>query len=185
MLHTMTRTKINGIDLDALEETVAAIRQDAGNANVQFRVKTRWAGQTRSESLVEGYRIGGSEVPRRFRILADEPEELLGTNSAPNPQELLMSAVNACMMVGYVAQAALRGITLEGCEIETEGELDLRGFLGLDEDVPAGYRRISYTVRLEGDGTREQFEDIHQAVMATSPNYFNMAQPIQMVGRLA
>ena len=43
----------------------------------------------------------------------------------------------------------------------------------------------SYTVHLEGDGTREQFEEIHQAVMATSPNYFNMAQPIQMCGRLA
>jgi len=51
--------------------------------------------------------------------------------------------------------------------------------------VPAGYRRIAYTVFLEGDGTREQYEDIHQAVMATSPNYFNMVQPIQMVGRLA
>ena len=96
-----------------------------------------------------------------------------------------MSAVNACMMVGYVAQASVRGIVLDSCRIETEGELDLRGFLGIDESVPAGYRRISYTVFLEGDGTREQFEEIHQSVMATSPNYFNMAQPIQMVGRLA
>ena len=61
---------------------------------------------------------------------------------------------------------------LTDCRIETEGELDLRGFLGLDEEVSPGYRRISYTVHLEGDGTREQFEEIHQAVMATSPNYF-------------
>ena len=96
-----------------------------------------------------------------------------------------MSAVNACMMVGYVAQASVRAITLDACRIETEGELDLRGFLGIDEKVPVGYRRISYVVYIEGDGTREQYEDIHQAVMATSPNYFNMAQPIQMVGRLA
>ena len=97
----------------------------------------------------------------------------------------LLAAVNACMMVGYVAQAAVRGITLESCRIETEGELDLRGFLGIDETVPSGYRRINYTVKLEGDGSREQYEEIHQAVMATSPNYFNMAQPIQMCGRLA
>lgn len=96
-----------------------------------------------------------------------------------------MSAVNACMTVGYVAQASLRGITLKSCRIETEGELDLRGFLGIDETVPSGYRRINYTVTLEGDGSREQYEEIHQAVMATSPNYFNMAQPIQMCGRLA
>lgn len=137
----ITSTRVNGIDLKALDETVDAINNDAGCANVQFRVKTDWLGQTRSESTVEGYRIGGQEVPRTFKIVADEPHELLGTNSAPNPQELLMSAVNACMMVGYIAQAAVRGINLDSCTIETQGELDLRGFLGLDEKVPNGYRR--------------------------------------------
>jgi uncharacterized OsmC-like protein len=176
---------VNGIDLEALDDFIETINDNSAEAAVGFRVKTEWTGQTRSESTVEGYSIGGREVARRFKIIADEPVELLGNNSAPNPQELLMSAVNACMVVGYVAQASVRGITLDACRIETEGELDLRGFLGIDESVPAGYRRISYTVFLEGDGTREQYEDMHQAVMATSPNYFNMAQPIQMVGRLA
>lgn len=179
------RPPVNGIDLEALEDTVEAIGRDPAQALVQFRVKTEWAGQTRSESTVESYVIGGEEVPRRFRIAADEPVELLGTNTAPNPQELLMSAVNACMMVGYVANAAIRGITLESCRIETHGELDLRGFLGLDDLVPPGYRRLHYTVTMEGDGTREQFEEIHAAVQATSPNYFNMARPIEMVGTLA
>ncbi len=184
MLDTTTKNIVNGLDLDALEETVEAINQDAGCANVQFRVKTEWLGQTRSESTVDGYRIGGKEVARSFKIVADEPHELLGANSAPNPQELLMSAVNACMMVGYVAQAAVRGIPLESCTIETQGELDLRGFLGLDDKVPAGYRRINYTVSLYGEGTAEQYEEIHAAVQATSPNFFNMAQPIEMVGTL-
>ncbi len=117
--------------------------------------------------------------------MSDEPVELLGSNEAPNPQELLLAALNACMMVGYVAGASLKGITLDTVEIRTRGELDLRGFLGLDESVSPGYRRINYTVHISGNGTREQFEEIHQAVMATSPNYFNMAQPIQMCGRLA
>lgn len=179
-----TTSIVNGIDLKALDDTVDAINKDAGCANVQFRVRTDWLGQTRSESTVDGYRIGGEEVARSFKILADEPHELLGANGAPNPQELLMSAVNACMMVGYVAQASIRGIRLESCTIETEGELDLRGFLGLDETVPNGYRRINYTVTLKGDGTPEQYEDIHKAVQATSPNFFNMAQPIEMCGKL-
>jgi uncharacterized OsmC-like protein len=181
---TTTSPAVNGLDLDALDEMVEAIRSDPDAGIVQFRVRTEWSGQTRSQSTVDGYRIGGKEVARRFTIAADEPHELLGTNSAPNPQELLMSAVNACMMVGYVAQAAVRGIRLDNCTIETEGELDLRGFLGVDESVPAGYRRIDYRVRMTGDGTREQYEEVHQAVMATSPNYFNMIRPIEMVGRL-
>jgi uncharacterized OsmC-like protein len=185
MLDTTQRPPVNGIDLAALDETVAAVAGDARLGQVAFRVCTDWKGQTKSESTVDSYTLAGAVVPRSFTIVADEPHELLGTNAAPNLQELLMSAVNACMVVGYVAQASVRGITLDTCRIETEGELDLRGFLGIDENVPAGYRRISYTVLLEGDGSREQFEEIHQAVMATSPNYFNMAQPIQMVGRLA
>lgn len=185
MLDTTTRPPVNGIDLQALDETIEAISKDPGCATAAFRVKTEWKGQTRSESTVEGFDLGGKHIERRFRIVADEPHELLGTNSAPNPQELLMSAVNACMMVGYVAQAAVRGITLDSCRIETDGELDLRGFLGLDERVPPGYRKLNYVVTLEGDGTRAQYEEIHRAVMATSPNYFNMARPIEMNGRLA
>ncbi|HEX8641090.1 MAG TPA: OsmC family protein [Allosphingosinicella sp.] len=179
------QTTVNGIDLDAVDEMVAAIEANKRCGMAGFRVKTQWKGQTRSESTVESFTCAGEPIPRNFTIAADEPEQLLGTDTAPNPQELLLSAVNACMMVGYVAQAAARGITLTDCRIETEGELDLRGFLGLGDEVPAGYRRINYTVHLEGDGTPEQYDEIHRAVIATSPNYFNMAQPIQMCGRLA
>jgi uncharacterized OsmC-like protein len=185
MTDIATRTRINGLDLAALDEMVSAVGANAGCGTAGFRVQTVWKGQTRSESTVESFTCAGVPIPRSFTIIADEPKELLGTDLAPNPQELLLSAINACMMVGYVSQAAVRGITLEDCRIETEGELDLRGFLGLDENVPPGYRRICYTVYLEGDGTREQYEEIHQAVMATSPNYFNIAQPVQMCGRLA
>ena len=185
MLDITAPPPVNGIDLAGLDETIARVQGDSACGRVAFRVKTQWKGQTRSESTVESYTCAGDVVPRSFTIIADEPHELLGTDSAPNPQELLMSAVNACMLVGYVAQASVRGITLDDCRIETEGELDLRGFLGLDEKIPPGYRRINYTVWLEGDGTREQYDEIHQAVIATSPNYFNLAQPVQMCGRLA
>ena len=185
MLNKTNANVVNGIDLDALTGTVTAINEEASRALVEFRVRTEWTGQTRSESTVEGYTIGGENVDRRFTIYADEPYELLGTNSAPNPQELLMSAVNACMIVGYAAQAALRGVTLTTCRIETKGELDLRGFLGLDDTVPPGYREVDYRVTLEGDGSREQYEEIHAAVRATSPNFFNMNKAIVMNGTLA
>ena len=185
MLDTTTRPPVNGIDLQAIDDNIAAITENPACGQVAFRVKTQWKGQTRSESTVESYTLAGEVVPRSFTILSDEPHELLGTNSAPNPQELLMSAVNACMTVGYVAQAAVRGITLTTCRIEMTGELDLRGFLGLDTEVPNGYRKLDYVVTLEGDGTRAQYEEIHEAVMATSPNFYNINQTIAMNGRLA
>ncbi|WP_243450949.1 OsmC family protein [Sphingosinicella sp. CPCC 101087] len=185
MTETLTRMTLNGIDLQALEETVEAIRRDPAAGLVEFRVKTQWTGRTRSESRIESCRIGGKEIARRFKIVADEPSQLLGNNSAPNPQELLLSALNACMTVGYVAQAAVRGVALDDIRIETAGELDLRGFLGLVDDVPPGYRRIEFVVHLEGDGTADQYREIHDAVIASSPSFFNMTHAIELNGRLA
>jgi hypothetical protein len=88
------------------------------------------------------------------------------------------------MMVGYVAGASLKGITLESVEIRTRGQLDLRGFLGLSEDVPPGYEAIDYDVIMKGSGTAADFEEIHRTVMKTSPNYFNISRPIRMNGTL-
>ena len=175
---------VNGLDLDALGQVVEAINQDASKAKVDFNVTTRWKGQTRSESTVDGYTIAGERVSRSHTIVADEPFELLGADGAANPQELLMAALNACMTVGYVAGAALKGIKLEALEIRTKGQLDLRGFLGLSDQVPPGYEAIDYEVFIKGDGSPEDFNEIHRTVMATSPNYFNMSRPIRMNGSL-
>jgi uncharacterized OsmC-like protein len=183
MLDTV-KSRVNGLDLNALGDVVDAIEKDAGQAVVGFDVTTRWAGQTRSETVVEGFTLAGERIARTHKIVADEPCELLGSDGAANPQELLMAAFNACITVGYVAGASLKGINLETLEIRTHGELDLRGFLGLSDDVPPGYEAIEYEVRIKGDGSAEQFEEIHQTVMKTSPNYFNISRPIRVNGTL-
>jgi uncharacterized OsmC-like protein len=113
-----------------------------------------------------------------FTIHIDEPTELGGGNAYPNPQEHLMAALNACMMVGYVVLCALHGIALEKLEIQTQG--DIGGFFGLDESIPAGYRSLTCTVRIKGDASEEQFAKIHQMVMATSPNYYNITRSVTL-----
>jgi uncharacterized OsmC-like protein len=182
---TKTSNRVNGLDLDALNDVVRQIERDPRKGMVAFRVRSAWRGQTKSRSTVDSYTIGGQEVHRHFEVDVDEPYELLGQNSAPNPQEMLMTALNACIMVGYVAGAAVKGITLEKVEIETAGELDLRGFLGIDPGVRPGYEAIRYTVRIKGDGTPEQFREIHETVMKTSPNYFNVSRPVRIDATLA
>jgi uncharacterized OsmC-like protein len=176
--------RVNGLDLEALGEVVREIERDPAKGQVEFRVRTEWLGQTRSRTSVDSYSIGGQQVYRHFTIDADEPFELLGRNTAPNPQELLMTALNACITVGYVAGAALKGIELEKVQVETRGRLDLRGFLGIDAAVPPGYDTIHYVVRIKGPGTPEQFQEIHETVARTSPNYFNIARPVAIDARL-
>jgi organic hydroperoxide reductase OsmC/OhrA len=176
--------RINGLDVDALSEVLGEVERDPARAQVHFRVRSAWKGQTRSRTAVESYTIGGQEVHRHFTIDADEPFELLGRNTAPNPQELLMSALNACLTVGYVTAASLRGIVLEKLKIETSGVLDLRGFLCVDPGVPPGYERLCYVARIKGSATPAEFEDIHAAVARMSPNYVNLARPVTVDGRL-
>ena len=185
MLKPGPRKIVNDVDVDALEDIAASARSKPEQATVAYGVATRWTGQMRSEGSARPIRLGnGRTIDRQFKIAADEPEEILGTDAAPNPQELLLAALNACMTVRYVEGASLRGINLTKLEIETEGTLDLRGLFQLSELVPPGYPAIRYVVRIAGDGTPRQFEEIHAEVQQVSPNYDSFARSIRMEGEL-
>jgi len=171
---------INGVNVDDLMALIGSVDADTANAHTRWRVATSWQGQTRSRAEVTGFEMGRDEVKRNFTIDIDEPCELGGSDQSANPQEYLLAALNACMTVGYVAQCSVRGITIDKLEIETEGDIDLRGFFGLDPAVPNGYESLRYTVRIKGDATDEQFAEVHAAVIATSPNFYNMSQPIAL-----
>jgi uncharacterized OsmC-like protein len=177
---TAEPTVVNGINVDDLFALIEGVRREPAKGKTNWHVTTTWQGQARSRAQVESFEIGGERVPRRFSIDIDEPHALGGSDRFANPQEHLIAALNACMMVGYVAQCAVRGISLEGLAIETDGEIDLRGFLGIDPAVPQGYENLSYTVRIKGSGTKQQFAEIHEAVMATSPNFYSLSRPVAL-----
>lgn len=179
-MHTVASTRLNGIDTAALRTFIDAVDADHRQGVCGFHVTTTWQGGVKTCTRVDDWRIAGQTHPRGFVIHTDEPTQLCGENSAPNPQEVLMAALNACMSVGYAALCALEGIELESLQIESRGELDLRGFLGLDATVKPGYDSLRYTVRIKGSGTPEQFQRIHETVMATSPNFFNISRPIRL-----
>lgn len=183
-MKTETEKYLNGIDVAGLREAIDGISNDPSQGMVRFRVRSGWVSGTKSRHVVDGFELAGEKIARPFEFETDEPLELFGGNTTPNPQEYLMGALNACMMVGYVAGAALRGIRLTKLEVECDGEIDLRGFLGIDGRVKPGYDRISYTVRIAGDGSEADFREIHEAVRKTSPNFFNLSQPVALEGTL-
>ena len=171
---------VNGINVDDLLDLIDGVKQDAEKGQTNWRVTTTWQGQTRSRAHVDGFSIGGQTVFRQFSFDVDEPLEIGGSNRFPNPQEYLIAALNACMVVGYAAQCAVRGITIDSLAVETEGNIDLRGFLGIDPAVSAGYEQLRSVVRIKGNGTKEQFAEIHAAVIATSPNFYNISRPVAL-----
>src|SRR5215472_4500717 len=175
---------VNGIDTDAVHTLIDEVDSDPATGMTHWRVASAWQGGTHSRAQVDGFAMGGVNVSRRFAIDIDEPLELGGGNAFANPQEYLLAALNACMIVGYTALCALQGITLQKLEITTEGDIDLRGFFGLDPNVAAGYRELRSTVVIKGDGTDEQFRRIHNMVLATSPNFYNITQAVRAAPEL-
>ncbi|MEM7169057.1 MAG: OsmC family protein [Pseudomonadota bacterium] len=175
---------VNGLNVDDLMALIGSVKQDPENAKTSWSVTTSWQGQTRTKSEVNSFKLGDTEIERSFAFEIDEPLELGGSNAFANPQEHLLAALNACMTVGYVAQCAVRGLTIDRLEIETEGDIDLRGFLGIDPAISNGYESLTYTVRISGDGSKEEFSDVHDAVMATSPNFFNLSKSISLIPKL-
>ena len=180
-----TGKMVNGLDVDELADVAHEMERDAAKGRVEFRVCSEWKGQLRSRTSVESYTIGGWQVHRNFTIDADEPFELFGRNTAPNPQELLMAALNACLTVRYVAgRRPARDHAAAGAGRTAPGTLDLRGLFGLDPATRPGFETIRYVARLKAFGTPEQLQELHEAVAHTSPNFFNLTHPVKVFARL-
>ncbi|MEN8107017.1 MAG: OsmC family protein [Pseudomonadota bacterium] len=146
-------TTVNGIHLETLQGTVQAIAQDPELGQCKFRARNAWLGGSRNCTTVTGFYGAKQEIAHKqtFELHADEPPILAGNDNGANPVEHLLNALAACVTTSMVAHAAVRGIHIEELESELEGDIDLRGFLGLDEDVPKGFTDIRMKFRVKAD----------------------------------
>jgi len=171
---------VNGLDIDGLQTLIERVSADSATGQTRWRVATAWQGQTHSRAQVDGFEMGGEAVQRRYVIDIDEPLELGGTDIYANPQEHLLAALNACITVGFTALCALNGVALEQLQIVTEGDIDLRGFFGLDATVAPGYPSLKSTVRVKGSASEAEFRRIFDMALATSPNVHNITKPVRL-----
>ncbi len=151
---------------DLIADTQNAFRTAPASAQATFRSES---------SLGEGLR---SEAKMRdHRVVIDEPESLGGTDSGPNPVELVLAALGSCQEITYRAYAAALGIPLDGVSVTVEGDIDLRGFFAVDESVRPGYQRLRGTVRLDSPADRATLERLQAAVNAHCPVLDIVANP--------
>jgi uncharacterized OsmC-like protein len=172
----------NGIDVDRLLQTIDAIKSDPELASFTFRAATSWKEGTHSVSRIAGFTHAGEEDRSRsapFVLEGDEPPVLLGQNHGPNAVELVLAALGFCYSVGFVANAAARGIEIEEMSYEVEGDLDLRSFLGISDKVRPGFTGIRAKAFVRAPGTGEQeLTDLCAYVQATSPVKDMLANPV-------
>ncbi|MBX3686049.1 MAG: OsmC family protein [Rhodocyclaceae bacterium] len=73
---------------------------------------------------------------------------------------MLLEALVACAGVTLNAVATALGIALRDATLSAEGDLDFRGTLGLDREVPVGFRAIRLAVTLDTDAPQEQIDTL-------------------------
>lgn len=175
----------NGLPAAGLSELAHEIQEHAEQGIARYGVAVRWLSGTRAQVQTLPATIGTQRVQRDFSWLIDEPRQLGGTNHAPNPQEMLLSGLGACLMVGFAVGATVMGIQLSKLEVELEATLDLAGFLDVRAGAPVAMSGIRYLVRAAGDGTREQFEQLRRQAEAHSPNAMSLLKGVPLSGALA
>src|SRR5690606_27833571 len=115
-----------------------------------------------------GMQVGAEKIARNFSWQVDEPPQLLGASSAPTPQEYLMSGVGACIIVGFVVNASVKGVELKSLNLTMEGSLDLAGFMNLRDDAQVKMRGIEYEIEVDCDADQEVLEEIARAAVEFS-----------------
>ena len=163
---------VNGVDVDKLISTIKAIKENPDIANFQFRANTEWINGGHSRTKIQSFYGAGAEDESRkqpFVIDGDEPPILLGNNVGPNAVETVLSALASCLAVGFVYNAAARGINIKSLTFSLEGYIDLHGFLGLSDEIRPGYKEIRVNYKVESDAPREKLEELCEYVQKTSP----------------
>jgi uncharacterized OsmC-like protein len=171
----------NGVDVDRLLATVGAVQGDGELARMTFRARSHWQAGARNKGQIREFEHAGvttTDRPEAFELIGDEPPVLLGTNTGPNAVELCLQSLGFCYAVGFVYNAAARGIEVTELRYEVEGDLDLHRFLGLGGQR-AGFSSIRATGWVRSpNATAEQLEDLCQYVQDTSPVRDILANPV-------
>jgi uncharacterized OsmC-like protein len=153
---------LNGVDTPTLFATLDAVRAQPELAKFQFRATNRWQQGTHSRSTIESFRGAGGEQrhARAFTFDADHPAVLVGRDQGPTPVEFVLHGLAACLTAGIGNIAAARGVTLYEIESTVEGDIDLRGILGISDEVRNGYEEIRVSFKIKGDAPPEKLRTI-------------------------
>lgn len=146
-----------------MDATIQAIEQKSSLATFQFRADNRWIGGGHNRSTIQNFYGAGqydSIRTKPFVLEADEPPVLLGKDQGANPVEYVLHALAACLTTSLIYHAAARGIRIESVESKLEGDLDLRGFLGLSDKIRRSYYQIRAHLNVKSDASAEKLKEL-------------------------
>ena len=162
---------VNGVNVTKLNETMKAIKEKPQIAKFNFKAKGKWIDGAHSRTTIDEYHGAGQTFKRNqpFVFDKDEPSILLGEDKGANPVEYALAALDGCLTTTLIYHAAARGIKIDEVETSFSGDLDLHGFLGLDENVRNGYDKIKVDFKIKSDAPREKIQELIEIAKNRSP----------------
>ncbi len=104
-----------------------------------------------------------------------------GTGTAACSGDLLLGALAACAQLTCQMVATAMGIATERIEVKVEGDLDLRGTLGLSRDVPVGFEHIRISFEIDAPGANaEQLQGLRERTERYCVVMQTLTQPPQL-----
>lgn len=177
---------LNGVNVDQVFSTIDRIKEKPEIAKFSFRARNSWVSGTHNRATVKDFygalQEDDSRAPLVFEI--DEPPVLCGRNKGANPVEYLLVALSGCLTTSLIAHASVRGMEIRNVESRYEGELDLRGFLGISDEVPVGYKNISIYFKIDADLSDAQKLELIEMAKKYSPVYNSVANPVPVSVKL-
>ncbi|MCB9603872.1 MAG: OsmC family protein [Sandaracinus sp.] len=170
---------LNGLDTDAMGATVAAITDQPVIARFQFRTENRWLGGARTRTVASDFDGACQRTVHAepHVLLSDEPHVLLGADGAPNPGVIVLHALASCITASLIIHATARGIRIRSIESSLEGDVDVRGVLGLSDEVRKGYEGVRIAMKVDADASPEVIDELVAIAKAHSPVVDMMSSP--------
>ena len=150
----------NGVNVEALLGAREALDATPEAAQFKWRATCTWINGTHSRSTMNGFFGLGQEQARdkTFTLETDHPEVFAAEDQAPTPVEVVLSGLAGCLMGGIAAVAQHRGIQLRAVKATIEGDMDLQGILGIDDDVRNGFGTIRVNFTVDADATEDEIK---------------------------
>lgn len=172
---------LNGLDVNKAMATIAAIEADPEIAQFRFRARNRWINGGENRTTIRDFYGAKAEDTSResaWEFTNGEPPVLLGNNEGANPVEFLLHALAGCVTTTFVLHAMARGIRIREMSTELEGDIDLHGLLGMDEEVSPGYREIRVRINVQADCSDEALDDLIAYAQTHSPVCNTICRPV-------
>ena len=150
----------NGVNVAHLVEARTALTDAPEAAKFKWRAACEWKNGTHSHSVVEGFFGLGEEQTRKtvFNFDADHPEVFASEDLGATPVEYVLVGLASCLTAGVAAIAQYREIQLRSVKATIEGDMDLQGIMGIDDEVRNGFEGIRVTYEIDADASREDIE---------------------------